>query len=558
MEQFFTYIGVPEAKSEAERVVQAASAGAASALGGAGLAKTVQTAAQGPVTKAVTGMMAQRPGAQAAGGAGAGAAAQTAAELGLGPGAQFGASLAGGVLGSKAVPAGRVPKPGAPSQLGKTVSEAEARGIPVLTSDVAPPQTFVAKTLQQTGERLPIGGTGPIRVQQQQARSAAISNELRQFGADDAVELSPNIIKDLGEQRASQLAKYSSMKGDVIAKVSEAGGNVPLPRAMAVIDEQIANLSARRTDAANEAIERLQKVKSDLQNRDLSQLEAYRADELSNAFKDDPARPISIAARDIGEKALRKVYDPVRQDMGDFIKATGERRDFDKWMIANKRLSEMAGEVQQGTLKSVLKSGNATPEVVERLLFSAKPSEVRQLYAGLSQEGRANARTAILAKVAKKAQYENEAGEQMYKPDVFANEIKRLKPQLGVFFSGKDGEAIEGLTRVLDLTRRAGQAGVSTASGQQAVPFAIGSFLSSIFGGVGGAIAAAGGAGAAARIYESAPVRNLMISLSKTKRGAPEEAQIFKRLSSAIQAQQQTQEPPRIYVGGVADQQEAQ
>jgi hypothetical protein len=49
-----------------------------------------------------------------------------------------------------------------------------------------------------------------------------------------------------------------------------------------------------------------------------------------------------------------------------------------------------------------------------------------------------------------------------------------------------------------------------------------------------------------------------MVALSRTKPGAKDEAALFKRISEATRAEQQTQEPPRLYVGGVADQQEAQ
>lgn len=125
-----------------------------------------------------------------------------------------------------------------------------------------------------------------------------------------------------------------------------------------------------------------------------------------------------------------------------------------------------------------------------------------------------------------------------------------------MFFAGADKAQVEGLTRALNLTKRAAEAGVSTASGQQAVPFAIGSFLQSVLGSFGRAIAAAGGVGGAARLYESAPVRNLMIQLSRTKPGAKDEAAIFKRISEATRAEQQAQEPPRYYVGGVSDQEQ--
>jgi len=312
---------------------------------------------------------------------------------------------------------------------------------------------------------------------------------------------------------------------------------VPVPRALAAIDDQIADLTRRRTDGSDEAIKRLEQIKTDVQNRDLFQIEAYRQDELAKIFMDDPARPMSIAARDAGEKAMRAIYGPVREDMTDFIKKAGERRDVDKFMVANKRLSETANELKMASLKSVLKSGKETPEVVNRLLFGQKPSEVRQLYNGLTPTGRATARASILSQAADKAKFEMQDGTKMFSPEKFNAEIKRLQPQIGVFFRGDDLKQVEGLSRVLNLTRRAGEAGVATATGQETVPFVAGSALQSFLGSFGGTLAAAGGIGLTARIYESAPVRNLMMKLGTTKRNSSEEAAIAKRLLSTIQTQ---------------------
>jgi len=204
----------------------------------------------------------------------------------------------------------------------------------------------------------------------------------------------------------------------------------------------------------------------------------------------------------------------------------------------------MAGELNMGTLKSVLKRGDATPEVINGMLLSQKPSEVRQLYASLTPTGRANARSAILANAAKKASSDVAEG-TVVSPDKFANEIKRLGTSVGVFFTGDDLKQVEGLTRVLNITRRATEASVAPPTGvQTAIPVGAAALSSFFGGGLSGFLAtlgAAGGVGVTARIYESAPVRNLLIKISQAKFGSPEEAALLKRLTSTIQQQQQVQ-----------------
>ena len=543
LEDLLTRVGVAEPRTAAERIVQTTAAGGAGAGGLAAAGKAIETAAglTAPVTREVGRMIATQPAMQVAGGAGGGVAAQTFAEATKGTeitplgqvAGTVASSLAGGMAGARLARPKPTPLPPTAQPI---VTEAESLGVPVLTSDVLQPQSFIGKIAQRIGERVPMAGTGPVRAEQQKARIEAVRNVLREYGADDAANLSDNIMKDLATKRSAEIQKYSQSKKEVINRLADKG-TVPVPRALAAIDDQIADLARRRTEGSDEAIKRLEQIKKDLQNRDLFQIEAYRQDELAKIFMDDPARPMSIAARDAGEKALRAVYGPVREDMIDFIKKTGERRDADKFLVANKRLNETANELKMTALKSVLKSGEQTPEVVNRLLFGQKPSEIRQLYKGLTPEGRANARSSILSQAASKAEDVLPDGTKIFSPEKFNAELKRLQPQISVFFKGDDLQRVQGLSRVLTMTRRAGEAGVTTATGQEAVPFVAGSFLRDIFGSFGASLAAAGGIGATARIYESAPVRDLLMKIPKTAPGGTEEAKLFKRLMSTIQTQ---------------------
>jgi hypothetical protein len=399
------------------------------------------------------------------------------------------------------------------------IAMAEQAGIPVMTSDVRPPQTFVGRSVQATGERIPVAGTGPVREAQQTARVQAVRDLLNDYQAIDSAGLPERLVADLAARRAASIGKYSTDKSDVINRLANFG-EVPMPNTIKKIDDEIMKLRQRKTEAGEAAAVELENIRQEVQKRNLFELEAYRRDVLSNVFKDDPARPMSIAVREAGEKALRAIYDPVRQDMGAFIKANGQRRDFDKWMVANRRLSEEAGELNKQALASVFRRGDATPEVVENLLFSAKRSDVAALSRNLTPQGKTVARQAVLARAAKKAEVDTPEG-RIISPDKFKNEVKRLSNQVGILFSGNDLDRLEGLVRILNVTRRAGEAGALPATGvQNVLPTAAFGGVAAFGGGLTGflgALAAAGSAGAAARIYESAPVRNILLQASKTK-----------------------------------------
>ena len=529
MEDLLTRIGVAQPKTEAERIVQATTAGAVGAGGTAALGRAVQAAAgqAAPVAAGVGGALAAQPMTQVAGGAGAGLAGQVAQEMGAGPAGQLAAGLVGGVAGATAAAPRRAATPG----MARGVEEATSRGIPVMTSDVMPPETFMSKAAQRIGERIPLVGTGPARAAQQRARIEATRNLLREFGAEDAAGVSDDVMRDLSSKRADDLTKYTTLKSEVINRL-DAAGPVPTPAATQAIDAQIAQLQSLKSEQYKPIISVLDDWKTSLQGQGLANIEKLRK-QVGEAF----AAPDMASIRSTGEKALSEIYGPLKQDMEAFITATGQRRDVTKWKLADKRLSELAGELKSDTLKSVLRSGNVTPEVVDRLLFSKKPSEIRQLYSSLTPAGQANARTAILSRAAEKSYYEIEDGTRMFSPEKFNAEIKRLKPQVGVFFRGDDLAQVEGLSRALSLTRRAGEAGVATATGQEAVPFVAGGVLADMMGTAGATIATAGGLGALARIYESAPVRNLMMKLGRTAPGSAEEAALSKRLISVMQTQ---------------------
>jgi hypothetical protein len=160
MEDLLTRLGVPQAKTEAERIVQSTVGGAAVAGGTAQAGQAIMQAAGAgaPVTREVARQLAAQPATQIAAGAGAGLASQSAQEAGFGPAGQVIAGLAGGM----GVARGMAPRTPV-QQLPSDIEEAQRQGIRLMTSDVIPPRTFAQKWMQTVGERMPVAGTGPDR-----------------------------------------------------------------------------------------------------------------------------------------------------------------------------------------------------------------------------------------------------------------------------------------------------------------------------------------------------------------------------------------------------------
>jgi hypothetical protein len=534
-------LGLPEPETTAERISGAITSGMSAGGGSVVVAKNLAKVLTG-LSQKVSQIMATAPTAQVVGsGTGAGSG-QTTAELGYNPVVQLGASLVGGLAGGRAANVKATPI----SQTVKnTVKDAETAGVPVLTSDARPPTTFAGKWLQKTTESIPILGTGGVRSAQQDLRAEAVQNLARSFGVNlgDDVDTISAVTQDLLRRRGSQLKQYTGLKSSVIeSEQLRNAGSVNVIRAVSAIDEQIAILSRLRSDQVGPIIERLRDWRGALlgektvkgpngrnmvvqEGQSLENIELLRK-QIGQSFESADLASV----RQLGQKSLNLIYGPLKEDMRTFIQKFGNRNDVKKFDIANTRLSEMAGELDNSLFKRVLSKGEVTPETISSMLFSKKPSDVKLLFKNLDAAGQANARTAIITKMFKDSVNANGG----VSPDVFKNQIKKMSEQLGVFFNQRDLQSVEGLGRILALTQRASQANLLPPTGAMLQIPIIGGLLTQTFGGVGAGVVAAGSLGALARIIESPAVRNILIKLPKIKSGSPQEAELLKRLDDII------------------------
>lgn len=418
----------------------------------------------------------------------------------------------------KAAPVARaVPK------VADDVAAAERLGIPVMRSDVRPPTTATGKIAQRIGESIPFAGTAGMRAKQFAARGGAVMDFVREYVGDTILPAIDNVTAAMLEKRSADLKRFTGIKTEVINRLKDRGA-VPVPRAVAEIDKQIAALQSQRLDDLNPVIDQLNRFKRSLQDQPLDVLEKNRK-AVGSAFAD----PGLANIRDAGEKALSAIYGPLRDDIAAFVKQSGDARDAAKWQRANSQLSDMAGQLKDGALKRVLTKGEETPEAVRSMLFSQKPSDVKRLAEVLPENGKAAARTAIVQEAIAKA-----GGIENLSVERFKNALEKMNSQIGVFFKGEDMEAAQGLLRALRLTEQAAKAGAAPLTGAQNVPAVVTLLISSFTGGsLAGTSAVLGTIGGIARIYESTGVKTALRRLNKMQ-GPKAEATGLKMLETAL------------------------
>lgn len=403
----------------------------------------------------------------------------------------------------------------------KVVQAGLQYGVPVLTSDVKPPRTFVGKIAQATGERVIGMGTGGVRDAQNAKRIAAVEQFVTEHGGSDLIDNVNAVAQDLIANRSKQLNTLTTAKNSAIKNIP---GNVPVDRTLTTIDEQVARLSGINKDAFAPVISKLEQFKANLASgKTLDQIEGNRK-LLGDLFAD----PSLAAIKGDGQKALNAIYAPLRAEMGTFIRSRGGAPAFNKWKTANERLAALAGELDASAFKNVLGAADTTPEKVASLIFNKSPSEVQRLTANLSPAGRIKAQSAIVAKAA-----EGATTDGVISPQRFASAMEKMGRNVGVLFDAGERSRIDGFTRLIKATQRASETAAVPPTGVQ-------STMAAMYGSAGLAgwkgIAALQGYGVLARIYESAPVRNMLIGLGKTKPGSKAEAAILKRLAVPVAA----------------------
>ncbi|EEA4684491.1 lytic transglycosylase domain-containing protein [Salmonella enterica subsp. enterica serovar Newport] len=386
----------------------------------------------------------------------------------------------------------------------QAIQFANAADVPLHTTDVLQPNSRVGRMAQTTAENIPFAGTSSMRANQQEARSQLVDEFASRFG-----EYDPSIVVGSLKAKTSGIKRAAGNRLEQVQNAM-AGVNIQPSKAIQQIDTEIASLQKLGKVADNDTISKLQAYRDELTRNagangpmamDLQQLSGLRSQFRQDVKGERTVLPNRSYA------AIQRIYNAMT---GDIDSAIGQNLGNDtlrRYKQANAIYADEANKLQNTRLKNVIMKGDLTPEVVNNMLFSKNKSEIQNLYRSVGQVGRAQMRNGIIGKAMEKS-----GGS----PDQFLRQVNLMSNQTGIAFKGRDAAYLKGLKNYLESTKRAGQAGVTTPTGQQTIPFilGIGSATNPALVGVGG------GYGLLARMYESEPARNAMLRLANTPRGS--------------------------------------
>ena len=266
---------------------------------------------------------------------------------------------------------------------GELIEDAKDLNVPLMTTDVIEPKTFAGKAGQQTAEKIPFAGTGGLREAQQVRREDAISEVAEKYGQFSY----GSIVKSLNDQKNRVKSAAGNVLNQAGQKLDDVG-EIPITNTQQAIREINAELSKRGVIKSGSALEDLQVLTEALEEAPQS---FTTLKENRTAFRDivkstDKADRSQLTSK--AKSLLTKAQTAMTRDMEDFAKKNLSGREFSQWKKANNIYAEEAIKLSKSRLKNVLDKGDVTPESVQNVLFSKKPSEVKQLYSSLTQEGR--------------------------------------------------------------------------------------------------------------------------------------------------------------------------
>lgn len=421
---------------------------------------------------------------------------QTALSAGIGGG---GKAIERGLSGLSRAASGNI----AP-ETQQLLRNAEQNGIDVLTTDVLPPRTSVGRQLQQAGEQS-IGGTGNRRAIQAEQRENFVESVPQMIEQEFGI-YAPHVMQ--GEVNAG-LRRAKDLHGGVINNITQqmTGVQVTPTRSLPAIDEALQRIG-NGLSPNNAATQILGNLRNRVANgASFEELRNLRTELRQSLQGDNLAMPTAL------ESAYNRINTAMTSDMNRSVGQNLGAGTLNQLRHANNEYRNIARGIEKTGLKNALEKGDITPELINNIVYSKRPSDIARIFNMVNENGRNQLRSAYLTRA-----YEKANGS----PQRMVTQLNQLINQsngqvFNTVFNQQQRRMIEGMRDVLEATRRASTANQVTQTGMSLItPTRTAATL--LTGGTSLGIEA--GTGLIARMYESPAIRNMLLRLHNTPRGS--------------------------------------
>lgn len=403
-------------------------------------------------------------------------------------------------------------------EVAKKIATSESMGVTPMTSDVIPPKNAFTRGLTQDAEGALLG-TGSKRAEQYAKRSQLVKKQLEKYG-----EYSPSVVvNDL----YGSLKSRKDSAGSVIEDITTKMGDTPVDtsKSIKVIDNVLTRANRLGKVANKDLIRGLSDLREELAKPDIDfgLLRELRSALRESIQGDAMVFPNSAkAATDAVERAMgADLRNNAARYLGAGEAARYVKANSDYSNVFNKALNKMIANNLNKAKKEF------TPELINSVVFSRKPSDIKRIWPALSEDGKNAMRAAYISKIAEKA------GDS---PTKFLTELNKLKSQsdgqiYNTIFSGRHMKELDALHEVLQQTARSDAANVVTQTGQSQANRirTIGATAT-----LGVSMGIEAGFGAMMRLYESKAARNMLLRLANVKPGTPAYERALNQAANAV------------------------
>lgn len=409
----------------------------------------------------------------------------------------------------------------------KIIATGKANKIKVFATDIENPETFVGRSVQKIGEMMGSAGSGGAKASQQKARIGVIENIAEEFGADLTSKHAEDVVKNIGKNVMKTKLKGVEIRNQAIEELTTHGA-VPTPKANKAINDVLAEEVKKKAAADSRAVKKFENYKESFEGADFDVLNLIRKDIIAEKLAAAAGDAKALAQKSTG--VLGKVKSALDEDMSDFAKAKN-RDSAAKWITGNRILAEGYDKARQRTMRTTLAKADSTPEDIMKLMNNNKLSDQKRLYSLLDDNGKKSAQDAFITKMLEDSGFFTDKGPN---PNSFATQMGKPKNQrfMSVFFKGEKKKELDGITKLLNATRRGQDASVLTNTGQITAPL-------TAIAGLGATTSAITAAKTAiplmtiTKLYESTGFRRMLYKLGKAPPGSRAEGDLIKKIQQA-------------------------
>ena len=397
----------------------------------------------------------------------------------------------------------------------------------VTTQDAVPEaHTPFRMILLKMVERMPITGTGALRVAQREQRVEVLRHLADRFHLNPNTNYGATVIRELNKGAGEALtAARETLKTSAEALKDKAVNIINFRKTMT----SIVNEEKAYGELANTGVLDL------LQRAQRAVWQGGRNQDFGRGFGviDDWVQRLRMEAGNAPPAARTSLNNAADALESDLKRTAGEGGEAGaRWLHATAEEARLVAAAEGKSLRSLIEAGEIDQQVMRRVLKGGNPKDMKLMYENMGLKGRNAAKQMILRNATKVAGWRRgEALEAAIDPDKMLRwlDSDAVSAQMKAFFPGKAAQAeLNGMREYLRTTVAAAQIGKGVG---MAAAGGLGQISANAMN-----LVTLGIVGALGHAYQSAPIRNLLLRLQHVKADVRAKDAIMDELTPLLMA----------------------